>query len=77
MSLILIVVNFCLWLLVIGLAFAIVMWVLSVLGITVPLRIMQLIGAIVFLLVLIWFLQAVVAGGAHPPRLLMLPLGSL
>lgn len=67
------VINFCIFLLIIGLCFAIVVWVLGILGIAVPLRIMQIGGAIVFLIVLLWFVQAVLGGGHFPHLLAILP----
>lgn len=65
------VISFLIYLLVIGLCFALVIWVLGMIGVPVPMRVIQILGAIVFLLVLLWFIQAVLAGGAgHMPRLL-------
>lgn len=55
----------CLILLLLGLAFFVLQWVLGILGITIPPRVMQILGAIVVVLVLIWFVQAVM-GGAMP-----------
>lgn len=68
------IINFCIFLLVIGLCFALVVWVLGLIGVPIPMQVMKIVGAIVFLIVLLWFLQAVLGGG-HFPRLLMLPLG--
>ena len=67
------VINFCLMLLILGLCFVLVVWVLGLIGVPVPDRAVKIIGAIVFLIVLLWFLQAVVGGG-HFPRLLAIQL---
>ena len=68
------VITLCIWLLIIGLCFAIVIWVLNLLGIPVPMNIVKIVGAIIFLIVLLWFVQSVMSGG-HLPRLLtILPL---
>jgi hypothetical protein len=67
------VINFLIVLLILGLVFYLVIWVLGLLGIAVPTQVMRIIGAIIFLIILLWFLQAVL-GGAHFPKLLMLPL---
>lgn len=53
----------CLILLFLGLAFFVLQWVLGILGITIPPRVMQILGAIVVVLVLIWFVQAIMGGG--------------
>ena len=68
------VVTLCIWLLIIGLCFAIVIWVLGILGIPVPMNIIKIVGAIVFLIVLLWFIRAISIGG-HIPSLLMIGLG--
>lgn len=64
---------FAFYVLCIGLAFVVVIWVLGLLGIEVPQRIAKIVGAIIFLLILIWFLQAVLSGGHLPRPLLVLP----
>lgn len=64
------VINFLIWLLVLGLVFYLVIWVLGLLGIPIPAQAIKIVGAIIFLLVLLWFIQAVLAGGGHVPRLL-------
>ncbi len=65
------VINFLIWLLVIGLCFFLVVWVLGLLGIPIPAQALKIVGAIVFLLILLWFVQSVMSG-AHPPRLLLI-----
>lgn len=66
-----IVINFLIWLLVLGLVFYLVVWVLGLLGIPVPAQVIKIVGAIVFLLVLLWFVQTLMSGGGgHVPRLL-------
>ena len=67
------VINFLIVLLILGLVFYLVIWVLGLLGIAVPTQVMRIIGAIIFLIILLWFLQAVLGGG-HFPKLLTLPL---
>jgi len=64
------VINFCILLLVLGLCFAVVIWVLGVIGVPVPMQVMKILGAIVFLIVLLWFLK-VVLGGGHFPSILL------
>jgi hypothetical protein len=61
------VIMFGIWILVIGLCFAIVIWVLQIVGIPVPMHIIKIVGAIVFLIVLLYFVQAVMSG--HMPRI--------
>jgi len=63
------ILYFLAWCLLIGAIFWLVVWVLGLLGIPVPSRPLQLIGAAIFLLMLIWFIQ-VMMGGGHFPRLL-------
>ena len=62
------IISFLIWLLVIGLIFYLVVWVLGILGIPIPPRAVQIVGAIVFLILLLWFVQAVMSGG-HVPTL--------
>ena len=62
------VLMLCLILLLLGLAFFVLMWVLGILGIALPPRVLQILGAIVVVLVLIWFVRAVMGGGL--PKLL-------
>lgn len=57
---------FLIYCLLIGLAFYLVVWVLGLLGIPIPPRAMQIVGAIIFLILLLWFVQAVMAGGHAP-----------
>lgn len=67
------IINLLILLLIVGLLFYLVIWVLGLLGIAVPTQVMRIIGAIIFLIILLWFLQAVLGGGSFP-KLLMLPL---
>ena len=76
MSLVIAVAYFLLYLLLLGLCFALVLWVLRIIGVPVDPRVIQILGAIVFLLVLIWFVQTMMSSGSHP-RLLLIPLGRL
>jgi len=50
------------YLLVIGLVFYLAVWVLGLLGITIPDPVIKIVGAIIFLIVLLWFVQAVMSG---------------
>lgn len=75
MSLAVMVINFLILLLILGLLFYAVIWVLGILGIPVPPKVLQILGAIIFLVVLLWFLK-VMLGGGHFPSILMLPLGA-
>ncbi len=59
------VITLCIWLLIIGLCFAIVVWVLGLIGVPVPMNVVKIVGAIVFLIVLLWFVQAIIGG--HMP----------
>lgn len=63
-------IHFLIWLLILGLCFWLAIWVLGMFGITVPPQIIRIVGAIVFLVVLLWFLQVVLSGGGHFPRLM-------
>lgn len=54
------------YLLVLGLVFYLIVWVLGILGITVPPNVMKIVGAIIVLLVILWFIQAVLGGGGVP-----------
>lgn len=60
------VIVFCIWLLVIGLCFALVIWVLGLIGVPVPMQAVKIVGAIVFLIVLLYFVQAILGGGGVP-----------
>jgi hypothetical protein len=73
MSMLVAVINFCIILLVLGLCFAVVIWVLGIIGVPVPMNVMKILGAIVFLIVLLWFLKALLGGG-HFPSILTLPV---
>jgi len=69
MSLLAAVVWLLIYCLVIGLVMALVVWVLrDVLGIAVPMHILKIVGAIVFLLVILWFVATVLGGGTALPR---------
>jgi hypothetical protein len=58
------------YILILGLIGYLIIWVLGVLGIPVPQRVIQIVGVIVVLLVILWFVQAVLGGGSFPvPRL--------
>lgn len=61
-----VVITFCIWLLIIGLCFALVVWVLGLIGVPVPMQAVKIVGAIVFLIVLLWFVQAMLGGGSLP-----------
>jgi uncharacterized membrane protein len=50
------------YLLVLGLVFYLAVWVLELLGIAIPPNVVKIVGAIVFLIVLLWFVQAVMSG---------------
>lgn len=65
------VISLCIWLLILGLCFAIVIWVLNLIGVPVPMHIVKIVAAIVFLIVLLYFVQAMLGGG-HFPRLLLI-----
>jgi hypothetical protein len=71
MSVLTAVIWLLIWLLVIGLIFALCVWVLrDILGIAIPMHILKIVGAIIFLVVLLWFIAAVLGGGSFPvPRL--------
>jgi hypothetical protein len=71
MSILTAVIWLLIWCLVIGLVFALVVWVLrDILGLPIPMHVLKIVGAIIFLVVLLWFIAAVVGGGSFPvPRL--------
>ena len=71
MSILTSVIWLLIWLLIIGLVFALVVWVLrDILGLPVPMHVLKIVGAIIFLLVLLWFVAALLGGGSFPvPRL--------
>lgn len=58
------VIMFLIWLLVLGLVFWLVVWVLGLLGIAIPPRVVQIVAAIIFLIILLYFVQAVLGGSA-------------
>lgn len=65
------ILYFLAYCLLLGAVFWLAIWVLGLLGIPVPQRPMQLLGAALFLLMLIWFIQVTIGGG-HVPRLLLI-----
>ena len=76
MPLLVAVIHFLLYLLLIGLIFALVIWVIrDILEWPVSQKAIKIIGAILFLLVLLWFIQAFMPGGHPIPRLLLIAPG--
>jgi len=70
MSLLAAVIWLLIYLLILGLVFALVVWVLrDVLGIAIPLHILKIVGAIIVLLVILWFVATLLGGGMAVPRL--------
>ena len=61
------VISLCIWLLIIGLCFAIIIWVLGLIGVPVPMNVVKIVGAIIFLIVLLWFVQGMVGGHSSLP----------
>ena len=59
-------IHFLILLLVIGLFFWLAVWVLGLIGIAIPQRVLQIVAAIVFLIILLWFMQAFLSGGRIP-----------
>jgi len=53
----------------IGLGLWVIVWALGLAGITVHPRIIQLVGALVIIAVLIWFVSQLASGAAIQPRL--------
>jgi len=70
MSILTAVIWLLIWCLVIGLVFALVVWVLrDILGLPIPMHVLKIVGAIIFLVVLLWFIAALVGGASFPiPR---------
>ncbi len=65
------VISLLIWLLILGLVFYLVVWVLGILGIAIPDQAIKIVGAIIFLIVLLWFVQAMLSGGPNTfPRLI-------
>lgn len=60
------VISLLIWLLVLGLVFYLVVWVLGLLGIAIPPMVIKIVGAIVFLIVLLWFVETLLGHGAMP-----------
>lgn len=60
------VISLCIWLLILGLCFAIVIWVLGLIGIPISPNVVKIVGAIVFLIVLLWFVETLLSGGSVP-----------
>lgn len=71
MSFAIMILNLCLILLIVGLAAVVLIWVLGMIGVSIPPRVIQILGAIVFVMVLIWFLGAI-SGKGHFPTILAL-----
>jgi len=70
MSLLAAVIWLLIYCLIIGLVFALVVWVLrDVLGIAIPMHILKIVGAILVLLVILWFVATLLGGGMVMPRL--------
>ena len=71
MSLMAAVIWLLVYCLIIGLVFALVVWVLrDILGIAIPMHILKIVGAIIFLLVILWFVATLLGGGGMVvPRL--------
>lgn len=70
MSLLVAVIWLLIYCLIIGLVFALVVWVLrDILGIAIPMQILKIVGAIIFLLVLLWFVATLLGGGMPVPHL--------
>jgi len=63
------IISFLIWLLVLGLVFYLVVWVLGLLGIPAPPMVIKIVGAIVFLIVLLWFMQTVLGHAGGLPTL--------
>jgi uncharacterized membrane protein len=65
------VISLLIWLLILGLVFYLCVWVLGLLGISIPDQVVKIVGAIIFLIVLLWLVQAMLSGGPNTfPRLL-------
>lgn len=56
------------YLVVLGIVFYLVIYVLGMLGVTVPPRVIQLVGVLVLLLAILWFLQGGVTLDLHMRR---------
>jgi hypothetical protein len=70
MSILLALLYLALIILAVGLGYYVVVWALGIAGITINPRILQFLGAIVVVLILIWFVREVMAGGGlHMPTL--------
>lgn len=63
MSILLALLYLALIILAIGLGYYVVVWALGIAGITINPRILQFIGAIIVVLLLIWFVGEIMAGG--------------
>ena len=61
------ILSLLIYLVVLGIVFYLIIYVLKALGITVPTKVIQLVGVLVLLLVILWFFQ----GGL--PRAISIP----
>ncbi len=70
MSILMTLLYLALLILAVGLGYVVVTWALSLVGIEIPPRILQILFAIVVVVILIWFIGQVVGGGGiHMPSL--------
>jgi hypothetical protein len=67
MSLLVAVIWLLIYCLILGLVFALVVWVLrDILGIAIPAPILKIAGAIMVLLIVLWFVATLLGGGGIP-----------
>jgi hypothetical protein len=65
------ILSLLIWLAILFLIGAVVVWVLrDLLGVAVPAHILKIVAGIVVLIVLLWFVQLIVAGPPYPRLLL-------
>lgn len=70
MSILLALLYLALIILAVGLGYYVVVWALGIAGITINPRILQFLGAIVVVLILIWFVGEIMSsGGVRLPSL--------
>jgi hypothetical protein len=70
MSILMALLYLALIILCIGLGYFVVTWALGIVGITIPPRVIQFVFAIIVVVVLIWFVGEIMAGGGiHVPAL--------
>lgn len=70
MSILLALLYLALIILAVGLGYYVVVWALGIAGIIINPRILQFLGAIVVVLILIWFVGEIMSGGGlHMPSL--------